>query len=24
LGLGKNHPWAGDCIFWLKAQGWLK
>jgi acetyl esterase/lipase len=18
------HPWAGDCLFWLKAQGWVK
>jgi len=18
------HPWAGDCLFWLKAQGFLK
>lgn len=17
------HPWAGDCLFWLKAQGWV-
>ncbi len=24
LGLGKNHPWAQDCIFWLKAQGFVK
>src|SRR5437762_4973241 len=23
LGLGKNHPWAQDCIFWLKGQGFL-
>ena len=23
LGLGKNHPWAQDCAFWLKAQGFL-
>ncbi|MGA9449879.1 MAG: alpha/beta hydrolase [Verrucomicrobiia bacterium] len=18
------HPWAGDCVFWLKQQGWVK
>ena len=24
LGLGKNLPWAQDCIFWLKAQGFVK
>jgi acetyl esterase/lipase len=24
MGLGKNHPWAHDCIFWLKAQGFVK
>ena len=24
MGLGKNHPWAQDCIFWLKAQGFVK
>ena len=24
LGLGQNHPWAADCIYWLKAQGFLK
>jgi len=24
MGLGKNHPWAGDCLFWLKAQGFKK
>ena len=18
------HPWAGDCLFWLKAQGFVK
>ena len=18
------HPWAGDCLFWLKAQGWMR
>jgi len=23
LGLGKNHPWAQDCVFWLKGQGFL-
>lgn len=20
----RAHPWANDCLFWLKAQGWLK
>jgi acetyl esterase/lipase len=31
LGLGtrdwnpeKRHPWTGDCVFWLKAQGFAK
>jgi len=24
MGLGKNHPWANDCIFWLRAQGFVK
>lgn len=24
IGLGKNHPWSSDCLFWLKAQGFLK
>jgi acetyl esterase/lipase len=29
LGLGgtdeeKMHPWSKDCLFWLKAQGWVK
>jgi acetyl esterase/lipase len=24
MGLGKNHPWAQDCVFWLKAQGFVK
>jgi acetyl esterase/lipase len=24
IGLGKNHPWPTDCIFWLKAQGFVK
>jgi hypothetical protein len=18
------HPWTEDCLFWLKAQGWVK
>jgi len=18
------HPWTADCLFWLKAQGWVK
>ncbi len=21
---GPHHPWAADCLFWLKAQGFLK
>ena len=21
---GHPHPWAGDCLFWLKAQGFVK
>jgi acetyl esterase/lipase len=31
MGLGNHtnpnaplHPWTGDCLFWLKAQGWVK
>lgn len=24
LGLGNGHPWTADCIFWLKAQGFVK
>lgn len=24
MGLGKAHPWAQDCIFWLRAQGFVK
>ncbi|HMJ89141.1 MAG TPA: alpha/beta hydrolase [Candidatus Acidoferrum sp.] len=24
IGLGKNHPWSNDCLFWLRAQGFLK
>ena len=24
MGLGRNHPWANDCIFWLKARGFVK
>ena len=24
LGLGKNHPWAGDCLFWLRQQKFVK
>ena len=23
MGLGKNHPWPEDCLYWLKAQGFL-
>lgn len=21
---GENHPWTGDCLYWLKAQGFTK
>lgn len=21
---GERHPWAADCLFWLRAQGWVK
>ena len=24
MGLGKNHPWGTDCLYWLKAQGFIK
>lgn len=24
LGLGQGHPWAKDCVFWLKEQGFVK
>jgi dipeptidyl aminopeptidase/acylaminoacyl peptidase len=24
LGLGNGHPWASDCLFWLKEQGFAK
>jgi acetyl esterase/lipase len=24
LGLGDNHPWANDCVFWLRNRGFLK
>lgn len=24
MGLGKNHPWAADCIFWLREQKFVK
>ena len=24
LGLGKNHPWAADCMFWLREQKFVK
>jgi acetyl esterase/lipase len=24
MGLGNGHPWTADCIFWLKAQGFVK
>jgi acetyl esterase/lipase len=24
LGLGQNHPWAADCIFWLREQKFVK
>jgi acetyl esterase/lipase len=23
MGLGNGHPWAQDCAFWLKAQGFI-
>ena len=23
-GGGDPHPWARDCIFWLKGHGWAK
>ena len=24
MGLGNGHPWAQDCLFWLKAQGFVR
>ncbi len=24
LGLGNGHPWAGDCIFWLRVHKFVK
>jgi acetyl esterase/lipase len=24
MGLGNNHPWAKDCLFWLAARGFAK
>ena len=24
LGLGKNHPWARDCVCWLEGQGFVR
>lgn len=24
MGLGNGHPWANDCLFWLKARGFVK
>jgi len=24
MGLGNGHPWTQDCLFWLKAQGFIK
>ena len=24
LGLGNNHPWAADCIFWLRGRSFVK
>lgn len=24
LGLGKGHPWANDCLYWLRAHRFLK
>jgi acetyl esterase/lipase len=23
-GSGEKHPWARDCVFWLKGHGWVK
>ena len=24
LGLGNNHPWANDCLYWLRVQKFVK
>jgi hypothetical protein len=24
IGLGANHPWAADCVFWLREQKFVK
>lgn len=24
MGLGKNHPWTADCVFWLRQQKFAK
>jgi acetyl esterase/lipase len=24
MGLGQGHPWTQDCLYWLKAQGFVK
>ncbi|MCF7668591.1 MAG: alpha/beta hydrolase [Verrucomicrobia bacterium] len=24
MGLGGGHPWAGDCLFWLKEHGFVE
>lgn len=24
MGLGRSHPWAADCLFWLRAHQFLK
>ena len=24
MGLGNGHPWTKDCLFWLKARGFVK
>ena len=24
LGLGKNHPWANDCLYWLRVQKFVQ
>jgi acetyl esterase/lipase len=24
IGLGKNHPWANDCVFWLRQHRFVK
>jgi acetyl esterase/lipase len=24
MGLGKDHPWGNDCLFWLRIRGFVK